>query len=1037
MIPRFFIDRPVFASVIALLTVVAGLVALPALPVEQFPTITPPTVNISTFYPGASAETLVDTVTAPIEQRINGVEGMIYMSSTSASSGNVRITCTFEPGTDPDLAAVRLQNRLAVVEPRLPDEVRRQGITVTKSSPGLLAAISLISPDERYDQLLLSNYATLYVKDRLARVPGVGDVQIFGAEDFSMRVWLDPDLLAERGLTTLDVINALREQNVQVAAGQLGAPPTEKTISFQYTVDVRGRLRTADEFAAVILKTTPDGAILRLGDVAKVDLGAQSYDSFSRRNGKPAATLGIFQLPGSNAVTTVRGVTAAMEELAASFPEGITQEMTFDFTKFIRSSIREVLFTLGLAVLLVIAVIFVFLQDWRTTLIPMLTIPVSLVGTLAALRLVGFSLNLLTLFAMILAIGIVVDDAIIVVENASRILESEEISPRDAAKKAMDEITAPIIAITLVLMAVFIPAAGLAGLTGELYRQFALTIAFSTLLSAICALTLSPALCALLLRRPPDRRNILARAFNRVYGGGAALYERVVGGAVRLLGVMCALFVVLAALAVWLLWYLPSGFIPKEDQGYLLLNVQLPDAASLSRTDEVMRRAESILAGTEGVSTVITVGGFSFLSNESAPNFGTAFVILDDWDERSVSADEIVAALRPRLGAVREASIIVIQPPAIQGLGRAGGFQLELQDRGAHGPDALQEVAVGLIERGNADPELQQLYTTFSASVPRVFVDVDRTEAKRLGVPLGVIFDTLQTNLGSTFVNEFNMFGRVYRVYAQAEARFREEAVDIGRLEVRNAEGRMLPLRSVATVRDTVGPLSISRYNLFPAVSITGQVAGRAGSGTAIARMERLAEEVLPSGFGYEWTGATYQEIRAGSQAPIAFGLGVVVVFLVLAALYESWSIPFAILLSIPLGVLGALAGLAVRGIDDNIYTQIGLVLLIALLAKNAILIVQFAREGRRSGRPVREAAVVAARLRLRPILMTSFAFILGVLPLVFATGAGAAGRRSIGTAVCAGLLIATLTGVLFVPAFFVIIQSLVERMRGRHGGAA
>lgn len=1030
MFSRFFIHRPVFASVLALLMVLAGAVALPVLPIEQFPEITPPTIQVTASFPGADAKTLVDTVTAPIEQAVNGVEDMIYMKSTSSNDGAMSLTISFALGTDADMAAVRVQNKVAIAEPRLPQEVRTQGVNVTKQSTSLLTVVSLISPDDKYDALYLSNYASLYVKDTLSRVPGVGGVTIFGARDFSMRLWLDPRQLASRDLTTLDVVNALREQNVQVAAGQIGAEPTPDKSGFQFTVNTAGRLTTPEQFEQIVLKVGEDQRLVRLTDVARVELGAESYASFARRNGKPAATLGIYQLPGSNAVETAEGIRKAMDELSAAFPPGLEHTITFDFTRFVTASIKEVVITLIIASLLVFLVTFVFLQDWRATLIPTIAIPVSLVATFAALLAMGYSLNMLSLFGLVLAIGIVVDDAIVVVENVARNIDETGCSGREAATRAMSEITGPVIATTLVVLAVFIPAAMLGGLTGELYRQFAVTISVATVFSSINALTLSPALCAILLRPTKQRKAWPFRLFNAGFNPMAAGYVATVRGAIRAWPISLVIFGGLLYATYFAVTTTPTGFIPPEDQGYFFVNVQLPDAAKLGRTDEVLARVEKIIAETPGVEASIGIGGFSLLTGTNATNSATAIVILQPWDDRSdpsLHSSAIVGRVMGQFMQIREAIVFAFEPPPIMGLGASGGFSYELQDRAALGTDALQDAANQLIGASMQSGEVTGLFTGFRAHVPQLYVDVDRTQAKKLNVPLESIFGTLQTHLGGSYVNDFNLFGRVYRVYAQAEGEYRQRSDDIRQLKVRSNDGNIIPLDTLVRIRDIVGPQAITRYNLYPSASITGAAVPGRSSGQAIDSMRRISAESLPAGMGYEWTGSTYQEIEAGSQAPLAFAFGLIIVFLVLAAQYESWTLPVSILLTVPVGILGAVLAIAGRGLDMNIYAQVGFVLLIAMVAKNAILIVEFAAQRRAAGEPVRDAAIEASRLRFRPILMTAMSFVFGTLPLAVATGAGAAGRVSLGTTVLGGMLAATIIGVVLVPVFYVVVQSTAE----------
>jgi hydrophobe/amphiphile efflux-1 (HAE1) family protein len=1047
MFVNFFIDRPIFASVLAIVIVVAGGIAIPFLPIAMFPQITPPQVVVQATYPGASAEVVEQTVTTPIEQQVNGVENMIYMSSRSGSDGTMTLTVTFEVGADLDIAAVNVQNRVALAQPQLPQDVVRQGISVTKQSPDLVEIVALTSPDGSRDELYLSNYATLQVRDVLARVPGVGQVTVFNGRDYGMRVWLNPDRLASLGLTAGDVADAVREQNLQAAAGQIGQPPAPPGQQFQYTVTTRGRLSTAAEFEDIILRSRSDGSVLRVRDVARVELGAQSYGSFGRVGGTPAALIGIFQLPDANALDVSRGIQAAMARLAPSLPSGVTHTRPYNTTEFVRVSIEEVVLTLFIAIALVILTVYVFLQDWRTTLIPTLTIPVSLVGTFAVISAFGFSINTLTLFGLVLAIGIVVDDAIVVVENTQRHLDEGNPDPRDAARQAMIEVTGPVIATALVLMAVFIPIAFLPGITGQLYRQFALTIAVSVALSALNAMTLTPALSALLLRPAgAARQRWLARVWNASFERLTAGYDWTVRRIVRRAALGIVVLLVLSGAAYWLLRAVPTGFAPTEDQGYLLVNVQLPDAASLERTDAVVRQIEQTLLETEGIETVVAIGGRSFISGVNGPNVASLFPRLAPWSERKrpeLQAAAILARLRARLGRIQEAVVVVFPPPPIRGISSGGGFQFELQSVGGGSLQDLDAVAHQIMDAARQRPELAATYTAFRSGVPQLDAQVDRTKARALGVPISDVFTSLQIFLGSLYVNDFNAFGRVYRVQLQAEPSYRATPSDVARLYVRSQSGQngqsghMVPLSTLVTVRPVTGPDTITHYNLYRSAEILGDTAPGASSGQAIAVMEEMARRFLPAGMAYEWTGLAFQEIEAGSWAAFVFALSALFVFLVLAAQYESWLVPLAVILAVPLGVLGALGALALRGLANDVYAQIGLALLIGLAAKNAILIVEFAKVRRERGLDIREAAQEAARIRFRPILMTSFAFILGSLPLVVATGAGAASRHSIGTTVVGGMLAITVLGVLLVPAFYVAVERLAEWRRPAPAGSA
>jgi HAE1 family hydrophobic/amphiphilic exporter-1 len=1035
MFSKFFIERPIFASVISIVIVIAGLVSYGALPIAQYPQITPPTVSVTATYPGANAQVVAETVAAPIEQQVNGVEDMIYMSSTSASDGSYNLTVTFEVGTNLDMAQVLVQNRVNLAEPNLPEEVTRQGVNTKKKSTSIILIISLSSPDGRYDDLFLSNYSTLRLRDGLSRIPGVGEVQTFPQSDYSMRVWLNPYQLESRSLTTDDVLRAIREQNVQVAAGQIGQPPAPLGQNFQYTVNVLGRLSDIEQFEDIIVKIGEDGGITRLRDVARVELGGKSYGVVSRLNGATSASLAIYQLPGANALDVAQQVRATMEELSGFFPEGLEYAIPYDTTIFVQQSIEEVFKTLFEAAVLVFLVLFVFLQDWRATLIPAVTIPVSLIGTLAVMLAMGFSLNMLTLFGLVLAIGIVVDDAIVVVEATAAHM-ARGLNSRQAAIKAMSEVAGPVIATTLVLLAVFVPSAFLPGITGELYRQFALTIAVSTVFSSINALTLSPALAALLLRPPSKKKNIFSRGFDAVFGGIEKGYTGLVKALVRQTAIMMLLFLGLFAATGWQFTKLPTGFLPTEDQGYVLAHVQLPDAAALERTEGVLAEVDGILANTPGVRQWVTFGGFSLIDGTNASNTAAIFIVMDPWEERSdptLSQEAILGALQRRFFGIQDAIVYGFPPPAITGLGVAGGFQMQLQDRGGVGVQELQQMVREIIEAGNAQSRLTNLNSTFRADVPQLFAAVDRTKAKSLEVPLDGVFGTLQAYLGSAYVNDFNKFGRTWQVTVQADHPFRIQPSDIRDLYVRNTAGGMVPIGTLVDVTEIVGPQTILRYNLYPAASITGEAAPGFSSGQALNLMEQLAKAELPASMGFEWTGMSYQEKKVGSEAILVFALAIILVFLVLAAQYESWSSPAAVILVVPLAVLGTVLALMAREADNNVYTQIGIVLLIGLASKNAILIVEFARARREQGASILDAAVEAAQLRFRPILMTSIASIAGFMPLVVATGAGAASRQAIGTAVVGGMAAATVMSLVFTPAFYVVMQRLGEGRRKKN----
>ncbi|MDR3633705.1 MAG: multidrug efflux RND transporter permease subunit [Isosphaeraceae bacterium] len=1045
MFSKFFIERPIFANVIAIVTILVGAVALLGLPIEQYPQITPPTISVTTSYPGANAQVLSDVVASPVEQEINGVEGMLYMSSTCASNGAYNLTVTFEVGTDLDKAQVLVQNRVAIAQPRLPQEVQRQGVTTKKQSTSIIMVVALIAPDGRYDDLFLSNYATLRVKDALSRINGVGDIMIFGGASYGMRVWLDPEKLKARNLTTEDVLAAIGEQNVQVAAGQVGQSPSPKGQDFQYTVTTLGRLSDPEQFGDIIVKAVEDQParmrLTRIKDVATIELGAQSYDQWVEIKGKPAAGIGVFQLPGANALDVARKVTATMEEIKATFPPGVEYIVPFNPTTFVEESIREVYKTLFEAGVLVLIVILVFLQDWRAVLIPATTVPVTIIGAFAAMAALGFSVNMLTMFGLVLAIGIVVDDAIVIVENAVHHIDRSKLDPKTATIRAMSEVIGPVIGITLVLMAVFLPAAFLGGITGRLYRQFALTIAATAVISAINAVTLKPAQCAVYLRPTRERKNWFYRKFNDVYGRCEAAYAAVVRRAVRHTFAMMTVFVALAGLTGWWFTQLPSGFLPTEDQGYAIMGVQLPDAASQERTREVVKEINAILEKTPGVRGWFMNGGNSLLDNAPASNAATYYLDLEAFELREGHPEKSLQAILGHIAQetqrIRAALVFAFPPPAILGLGTAGGFELKLEDRAGTGLTEMQQVAEEMVRDGNAQSGLAGLQTSFRAGVPQIYAHIDRERAKSLGIPLATVFGTLQASLGSAYVNDFNKFGRTWQVRVQAAKEFRYRPEDIRRLEVRNNQGQMIPLSAIAQVERRNGPQIISRYNLYPAATINGQAAPGFSSGQAMTLMEQMSGRKLPTSMGYEWTGMSFQEKRIGGQAVFVFALGVLMVYLVLAAQYESWLLPAAVILVVPLALLGTVAAVAVRGMDNNIYTQIGVVLIIALASKNAILIVEFARELRADGRPILEAAVEASRLRFRPILMTSFAFILGIWPLVNATGAGAASRRALGTAVFGGMIAATVLAVFFVPVFYVVMQRLSEWRRGRRAEAA
>jgi HAE1 family hydrophobic/amphiphilic exporter-1 len=1041
MISKFFIERPVLANVLAILMIVIGGVALFALPVAQLPEVVPPTVQVTTRYPGASARTVIDAVALPIEQQVNGVEGMLYMQSYAGSDGTYTLTVTFRIGTDLNFAQVLVQNRVSSALSSLPQAVQTQGVVVQKKSTAILQIVTLTSPEGRYDSLYLSNYGTIKLKDEIARLPGVGNVTVFGAGQYAMRVWLDPDRLQARAITPQDVVQALQQQSEQVTAGQIGAPPAPDNQSFQYTLNLTGRLDDPETFADVIVKTGSAGEITRLRDVGRVELGAQTYGQVFALDGKPAAGMAIFQSPGANALDVGGEVRRRMEELTREFPPGLVYAIPFDTTRFVKESINEVYKTLYEAAVLVLVVILVFLQDWRATLVPATTVPVTIVGAFAAMWALGFTVNLSTLLAIVLAIGIVVDDAIVVVEGAAHNIE-QGMSGHDAAIRAMDALFGPIIGITLVLMAVFLPASFLPGLTGRMYAQFALVIAATALLSAVNAATLKPTQSAMWLRRqvPPERRNVLYRAFNAAYGRLEGWYARVIARMAARSGVMALVALAIVAAAGWGLARVPTGFMPIEDQGYLLAVVQLPDGASLQRTDKVLAKVAEIAHRTPGVDQVVTIAGVSALDNNATlANAGVAYLILKDWGERGKGQDllSLFTGLNEAMGAIEEARILVLPPPPIQGIGNAGGFtmQVELRD-GSFDLPKLQAMVEAIVANAQTQSGLQRVMASFRSMVPQYHLDVDRVKTQNVNVSLDQVFSALSGYIGSSYVDQFNKFGRVFQIYVQADSQFRLRPEDIANLTVRNKNGDMIPLGTLLQLTPVVGPSLVSLYNLYPSASIIGFPARGFSSGEAMRLMEEIAARTLPPGTGFEWTAMSYQEKVVGRQMYVVFALALLLVYLVLAGQYESWYAPVSVLLAVPLSLVGPVAVFTALKIDNNLYVQIGLVLLIALSAKNAILIVEVARELRAKGETPVDSAVQAARARFRPILMTSFAFILGVVPLVLASGAGANARASIGITVFSGMLASTCLAVLFVPSFFVVVQGFEERRRARKAHA-
>jgi multidrug efflux pump len=1044
---KFFIDRPIFAAVLSVLIFLAGLLSIRALPISEYPEVVPPTVVVRAQYPGASPRVIAETVATPIEEQINGVEGMLYMSSQATTDGVMTLNVTFRLGTDPDKAQQLVQNRVSQAEPRLPEEVRRLGVTTIKSSPDLTMVVHITSPNGRYDMTYLRNYAVLNVKDRLARIDGVGQVQLFGSGDYSMRVWLDPQKVAEHGLSPGDIVREIRAQNVQAAAGVIGASPNAPGLDLQLSVNAQGRLQNEEQFGDIIVKTGADGAVVRLKDISRIELGAADYALRSLLNGKSAVAVPVFQAPGSNAIAIADRVQETMREIKQNMPEGVDYSIVYDTTQFVRASIKAVISTLLEAVALVVLVVIVFLQTWRASIIPLVAVPISVVGTFAVMYLLGFSINALSLFGLVLAIGIVVDDAIVVVENVERNIENG-LAPREATYKAMREVSGPIIAIALVLVAVFVPLAFISGLTGQFYRQFALTIAISTVISAINSLTLSPALAALLLKGHDAPKDALTRAmdklfgwffraFNRFFNRSSQAYGNGVRRVISHRAVMLAVYVIMLGLTGVLFKAVPSGFVPGQDKQYLVGFAQLPDAATLDRTEDVIRRMDEIALKHPGVENAISFPGLSINGFTNSSNSGIVFVALKPFEQRkdpSLSGNAIAMQLNKEFGGIKEAFIAMFPPPPVQGLGTIGGFKLQIEDRAGLGYAALDEATKAFMAKAAQAPEIAGMFSSFQVNVPQLYADIDRTKARQLGVPVTEVFDTLQTYLGSTYVNDFNRFGRTYTVRVQADAPFRAQPEHIGQLKVRSTAGEMIPLSAVMNVRSDSGPERAMRYNGFLSADINAGAAPGFSSGQAQQAVERIAAETLPKGFAFEWTELTYQEILAGNSAVIVFPVAILLVLLVLAAQYESMTLPIAILLIIPMGLLAALTGVWLSGGDNNVFTQIGLVVLVGLSAKNAILIVEFARELEFEGRTPVEAAIEASRLRLRPILMTSLAFVMGVVPLVISTGAGAEMRQAMGIAVFSGMIGVTAFGIFLTPVFYVLMRKLAgNRPLARH----
>jgi len=1036
MISAFFIDHPIFANVIALITIIIGAVCLYILPVAQYPEIVPPTIQVTSSYPGASAEVVAATVGQPLEQAINGVEGSIYMSSVSASDGTYTLTVTFDVGTELDTSLALVQNLANGAVSQLPGGAQAQGVNVRKVSPNILLVASLYSDDDRFEEIFLSNYALINLQNPLARLPGVGQVRIFGAGPYSMRVWLDPKRLQSFGITTADVLTAIQGQNVQVVAGRLGAPPVPDAQPFQFTINALGRLSNASQFEQIIVKNATGTApqVVRLRDVARVDLSQQSFSNFSRFSGHKSAQIVMFALPGANAIQVANKVYAAMADMSKQFPEGMKYAIRYDTTLFVREAIRAVYETLFIAGVLVLIVILVFLQNLRAMLVPATTVPVTIIGAFIAMAMLGFTVNLMTLFALILAIGIVVDDAIIIVENSAHYIDTG-MTPKDATIKAMQELTGPVVGITLALVAVFLPAAFLPGITGQIFRQFALVIAATAVISAMNALTLKPVQCATWLRprgtKPP---NVFYRAFNRAFRKSTDFYVGVVSRMVKRPAVMGIVFVVIVALTAWGFVRQPTGFLPTEDQGYAIIVTVLPEGSSQPRSREVAEKVNAILRRTEGVDAWVTIGGLSVLDFANVPNYSATFVVYKGWKERgrALSQERIVGSLNRQLSDIQEAFLFVAIPPPIRGLGQTGGFQMMVEDRRSLGLAELQRNTGELVQAANSNPSLRGLATTFSYRSPQLYLDIDRTKAESLQVQPASVFEALQSYLGSSFVNFFNSFNQVFQVYIQADSRYRLEPDDLRHLYVRNQNGGMVPLNTLIQVKRVQGTELVTRYNLYPAAAIFGSAAPGFSSGQALTLMEQLAAQTLPEGMSYDWTSTSFQEKKVGYQAYLIYALSLALVYLVLAALYESWTSPAAVIFVVPIALVGVLLALMSRSYDNNLFTQVGLVLMIALASKNAILIVEFARDLHREGMSIAEAAVEATRRRFRPIVMTSFAFILGVVPLMVASGAGAASQQAIGTVVFGGMLASTLLAIPFVPVFYVLLERLHDRRKGR-----